>query len=162
MMSVDINKMIEIKNIARSEIEHKDEIIILANEAKQFLISHDWCKKINKGFFDRGWGYSLSIFYFLIEPISSDIPDSVWLIVGDLPPAYIDVADNPNGACALEGYVIEMQQWVDNVLEGKSLDQVIPVNVPPDKEYAEMLSSRIDFIRNNILKYCVEELEGHS
>ncbi len=150
--------MIPVEDLGASNLEFKNELVQLANEAESFIMSHGWCKKIVKAMFDRGWGYTLSIFYFEIEGSSPEVPNSVWVVVGDLPPAYIDVEDNPNGACALEGYVLEMQDWVDNVLEGKPLDDVIPVNVPPTKKYADMLSSRLDFIKQNILSQFENEL----
>jgi Ni,Fe-hydrogenase III large subunit len=41
-----------------------------------------------------------------------------------------------------------MEEWVESVFQGKSVEDMIPVNVPPEVEYAEMLKSRLEFIRN--------------
>jgi hypothetical protein len=159
-MPIDVNKMINIDQLDSSNIESVDEVILLSKEAQDFLAAQSWCKRITNGFFDRGWGYTLAVFYFLIEPNKSDVPNSVWVITGDLPPAYIDVSDNPNGACAIHGYVIEMQEWVDAVLNGDSVDGLIPVNVPPERKYAKMLQERLKFIRKNILSNLKKELEA--
>jgi hypothetical protein len=40
------------------------------------------------------------VFLFEIIPSREDVDDKVWLIVGDLPPAYITAEDAPNPAAA--------------------------------------------------------------
>lgn len=158
-MLVDVRRMIEIKKLDSSELEHVGELVSLSREAESFLRSFEWCVRIVNGWLDRGWGYIVAVFLFSIEPADDSIPDCVWVIVGDLPPAYIDVQDNPNGACALDAYVTEMQNWVDNVMNNRSVADLIPVNAPPTKEYAEMLQSRIDVIRKEILSKLESEIE---
>lgn len=70
----------------------------------------------------------------------------MWVIVGDLPPAYI-VCDNAHTwQEALDAYAVEMMEWVKAVKEGRSIEDVIPVNVPPTVEYADMLESRCNLI----------------
>lgn len=160
MTTVDTSRMININDLASSRLEHVDELVALSNRAKAFLESHPWCKRIVRGMFDRGWGYIIAVFYFTIEPAHDDVPNHVWVIVGDLPPAYIDVESNPNGACAIDGYVLEMQRWVDQVLEGRSVAERIPVNVPPTKEWAERLQGRLQIIREEVLAPHDEEIRS--
>lgn len=76
-----------------------------------------------------------------------------WVIIGDLPPAYINIAAGAteNAACALDCYVGAMGEWVSAVREGGSVDDLIPVNVPPTIEHAAMLASRLEFIDEQIL-----------
>ncbi len=100
----------------------------------------------------------LAVFYFTYEPAYKNIPKHVWVVVGDLPPAYIDVQDNPNGALAIEGYVMEMEKWVNNVLQEKPVDKLIPVNVPPEKKYAKALQNRLKIIKEEILATFENEL----
>jgi hypothetical protein len=157
-MKVNTGNMINITAIASSSLEYKADLATLAEEANTYLLSHSWCKKIIKGMLDRGWSYILGVFYFEIEPAFDNVPTHVWVIVGDIPPAYIDVKDNPNGACAIDGYVSEMQRWVDHVKHGKSVDNLIPVNAPPSLEYAEMLQTRLNLIRDNILLNLSDEI----
>jgi hypothetical protein len=73
------------------------------------------------------------------------------VIVGDLPPAYIVVEDNPTAADALDAYCSEMESWVEAVRNGESVNELIPVNVPPSREYAEQLSGRLGYLRSKIL-----------
>jgi hypothetical protein len=156
---IDVSQMVDIQDMVNLDLDDLDDLIKLSIEAHSFLSSHDWCRKIKKGMFDRGWANVIAVFYFIFVPISKNIPDSVWVIVGDLPPAYIDIGGTPNGACAIEGYVMEMQLWVDAIFEGKAVDDLIPVNVPPKREYAEMLSGRLQFIKEEILSESKHELE---
>lgn len=121
-----------------------------AREAETFLSEKRWCKRIRRGYYDRGWDGILAVFYFEIEPNGEGVDESVWVITGDLPAAYI-CNDNQSGIEALQAYVEEMQKWVDAVRRGESVEDLIPVNVPATKEYADMLESRLGFIRQELL-----------
>jgi hypothetical protein len=81
----------------------------------------------------------------------NDVPDWVWVIVGDLPSAYLSIEDAPNAAIALDVYVVGLEQWVMAVRQGRSVEDLMPMNVPPTPEYADMLDSRIKFLRKEIL-----------
>jgi hypothetical protein len=61
------------------------------------------------------------------------------------------VEGNPTAASALEGYMFEMTKWVEAIEQGKSVEDLIPVNAPPTAEYADPLRRRLDFLRSEIL-----------
>lgn len=44
-----------------------------------------------------------------------------------------------------------MQDWVDAVNLGQPVENLIPVNAPPTKEYAAMLQSRLTFLKEQLL-----------
>ena len=44
-----------------------------------------------------------------------------------------------------------MDNWIQCVRNGQSTNDCYPINVPPENEYAEMLSTRIHLIREHIL-----------
>jgi len=52
---------------------------------------------------------------------------------------------------ALDGYIAEMQSWVDAVRAGDSIDELIPVNAASTPENAAMLASRLEFIRTRLV-----------
>jgi hypothetical protein len=85
---------------------------------------------------------------------------SVWVVVGDLPSAYIVHEPGDLWQDALTGYVSEMERWVNAVRAGASLNNVIPVNVRPSREYADMLSSRLDYIRSRLLDVDPDSVES--
>jgi hypothetical protein len=146
--------MIEIKNIKKSKtkIEFVDEVLELSIEAQDYLKSFKWCEKIINGWLVKEWGYMLSIFYFEIKPsIGSEADNFVWVIVGDLPPAYIDIQSASNEIEALKIYVYLMEEWINNIKQGKSIEDCFPVNVEPSNEFADMLLSRINIIKEDFL-----------
>ena len=104
-MTVRKDNMIQIGNIPQSGLEETFELQKMASEAEAFLLSQDWCKSILNGYLDRGWAGILAVFYFEIIPTTINADNNVWIIVGDLPPAYIDTKSCPNGATAIDGYV---------------------------------------------------------
>lgn len=144
--------MIPLEDVARSATTEQGSLAAMAAEAKEFLLSHQWCRSIRRGYLDKGWEGILGVFWFEIEPSQEQVDTSMWVIVGDVPPAYI-CNDNPNGRSALEAYTEEMQRWIEAAMTGRPVDDLIPVNVPPQKESAEMLASRLDFIRKELLPH---------
>lgn len=144
--------MLLIDDLPSSDIEHLDEVVKLSERAREYLGSMSWCRKIVNGWLDYACGYILAIFYFEIVPAGPGIPRFVWIITGDLPPAYMDGEFHPTGRDALNAYVDEMQGWIDRVLDGRPLDDdIIAVNVPPDRVWAERLQKRLDLIRTYVL-----------
>src|SRR5262249_1121396 len=132
---------------------------------ERFLQAQKWCKSIVNGFFDRGWAEVLAVFFFEVDPGTSNADHYVWIIVGDIPPAYLCVDDCPNGATAIEAYVNEMHYWIEAVRKGRPSGDLIPVVnresftiVPPTVEFAEMLSTRLSFIIEEILTLYPDEL----
>ena len=53
-----------------------------------------------------------------------------------------------------------MLDWVDAAQKGKSVANLIPVNVPATKENAEMLRTRLDFLDKNILSEYEDDLKA--
>jgi hypothetical protein len=147
---LDTKSMIPIKNIAKARIEYANEVAALSEKARAYLDSMPWCKNILHGWLDHASGYIIGVFYFHLAPSRAGAPSFVWVIVGDLPPAYLDVELCPSGQEAVQGYICEMQEWVDRVLAGRPIDDtVIPVNVPPEKEWAESLQGRLNLLRES-------------
>lgn len=149
-----LNFMIPVDEIRSKKRKFIDAELILelASEATDFLESHKWCKRINKLYYDQGVSPIIGIFYADFEANVDRIPTSTWIIVGDIPPAYIDASDNRTGLEALKAYILEMQKWVDHVRKGLDLGNVIPVNAPPIIEYADMLNERLKILKEEIVQ----------
>src|SRR5436189_3373849 len=91
---LSIDTMINIEQIRQSDVEHKQEVIEQAEEAKRYLNSFSWCKRIISGSLAQSFGYILCIFFFEIEPTKNGgADDKLWIIVGDLPSAYLDTIE---------------------------------------------------------------------
>ncbi len=157
--------MIAVEDLPASGIEEAQELYELGVEAGEFLAAYKWCVRVKRGFYDRGFS-KVAVFYFEIEA-TPPADSTVWVIVGDLPPAYIDTQSCPNGAAALDGYVGAVREWIDAVKDGRDTSGLIPVvrrgslkRVEPTKEMAEMLASRMDFIDREILSQWPDEVRA--
>lgn len=144
--------MTELKFDTLTEIEEIQSILALYDEAKKYLENFDWCISIKKCWYDKDHGIyeKIGVFLFEIEPINETVDDFIWVIVGDLPSVYLDKSVT-TGHEALETYCELMQEWADNVRNGKSLEECYPVPVYATIENANLLSSRITFIRRELL-----------
>ncbi|MDL2213830.1 hypothetical protein LJC29_07685 [Bacteroides sp. OttesenSCG-928-N06] len=146
--------MIEINKIKESndDIEHIDEVLELSTEAQKYLSSFPWCNKILRGWLAKSWGYMLCVFYFEIEPKPLYGADNfLWIIVGDIPPAYIDIESAHNELEALEAYVYLMEEWINTFRQGKSIENCFPINIEPSEKYANMLSKRMEIVKTNFI-----------
>jgi hypothetical protein len=77
----------------------------------------------------------IGVFLFDIIPSKPEVDKTLWVVTGDLPPAYLVTDEAETWQETLEGYVYEMNRWVEAVPAGKSLHDIIPVNVEPDLKY---------------------------
>lgn len=139
-------------NIDGLSKEDNSHLYDLSIEAKNYLLRHQWCKSILSGWLAVYWEGIISVFLFEIEPAGNGVDQFVWIVVGDIPPAYIDVESGTNPRSAMESYVIIMRNWVEAVLNGEPIEDCYPVEVPATKEYAEMLQSRLDILDTLIIE----------
>lgn len=124
----------------------------LAIEAKEFILSKKWCRKVCHLSIGMGFEGIVGVFFVEIEPTRDDIDKSLWVVVGDLPPAYLVCDNSPDAVAALEGYIEEMRRWVDAVRRGISVHDMIPVNASPTSEYADLLEKRLNFLERELLE----------
>jgi len=127
----------------------------LASEARSFVQGFHWAPPIEDLVLAFGVGPILGLFLARFEhSIASggckgDI--EIWVVVGDLPPAYFVVDDAPTPAEALEIYCELMEDWADRVLADEDLSDSYPIAAEPTMEHGKMLKSRIGFIRSELI-----------
>jgi hypothetical protein len=146
--------MIKINEIKdhKKEVKYLDEVSSLSIEAQRYLMSFQWCKKIINGWLAKDWGYMLCIFYFEIEPAKNSEADNfVWIVVGDIPSAYIDIESAKDELEVLKVYTFLMNEWIRNVKQGKSVEDCFPIGVSPTIKHADMLSRRIAIIESDFI-----------
>jgi hypothetical protein len=134
-------------------------------EARAYLRSLPWSKPIREMLLAFGMSGILSLFLVRFEePIrwEGEEDAELWVIVGDLPPAYFTTDDSPNPAEALETYCVFMEDWADRILDGDGLEGAYPVAAAPTEEHARMLKSRLEFIRQEIIPMVDGERPGGS
>ena len=120
-------------------------------EAKEEINYYSWHDGIVSSFFGIGVGGIFAVFLFEIVPNREDVGNFIWVTVGDLPSAKITCEEAPNPACALDGYIGAMEEWVEAAKSGKSVENLIPVNVPATPENGEQLETRLKFLEEKIL-----------
>lgn len=125
-------------------------------EARLFLQAHAWCRSV-RSLSLRKWVEGIfALFHAEIEPTpGSDADEAVWVIVGDLPPAYLDIPSIPTVREALEAYISLLEEWVEAVRKGEPTDELMPIYyrhslipVPPTLLYAEMVTSRAQLLES--------------
>ncbi len=136
-----------------------NDLLEKLGEAKTFLRSFRWVSTIDQAYLGDHVEGIIGIFLFKITPKLVGVDDYVWVIVGDLPNAYITVDDCPNPAAALDGYIGALEDWVSAVLNGEPTDELIPVDASESRENALALKSRLKFLDERILPDCKGSLE---
>ncbi len=131
--------------------EGGDELAAYLKEAKEFLLFYKWCGAIVDEYVGIFVGGIIGIFLFRITPTRKDVDEWVWVIVGDIPPTYLTCEHCPDPGAALDGYIGAMSEWVDAARNGRSVADLIPVNIPASKENAERLHKRLAFLDRKIL-----------
>jgi hypothetical protein len=119
----------------------------MLRDADLFITEFSWCCGIKNAYLGFGVADLIAVFLCELDRTSPKVDEWLWVVVGDVPPAYLVLDRTENPADALEVYITEMQKWVDAVRQGRAVVDLIPVNTPPELEYADMLSSRLDALR---------------
>jgi hypothetical protein len=120
-------------------------------QAVNFIRSFAWSGELlalYEGYQEPG---IIGVFLVHLLPVAVGVDEWLWIVVGDLPPAYLIADGNPTWQRAIAGYIDEMQRWVDAAKTGAPVDDLIPVNTPPTTEYAAMLESRLRTLSETLL-----------
>jgi hypothetical protein len=126
----------------------------MAAEARAFILAFDWCMSIQDAYFGCGIGGVVGVFFFRIVPALEEVDDSVWVVVGDIPPAYLVADESRTPGEALRNYIDAMREWVVAAESGRYVEDLIPVNVPPNREMALALKKRLDFLEREVVPSC--------
>ncbi|HWD39452.1 MAG TPA: hypothetical protein VG944_11425 [Fimbriimonas sp.] len=156
-MAIDKSEFVRCSELTKENTDDDLEgIQALCAEAERFIASFKWCKSVLRTYFCFGFRYA-GVFFIEIEPLG-EADSEMWVIVGDIPPAYIDTS-TPTADEALEDYCWWMHEWIGAVREGKPVDEMMPVltretylEIAPSLELADMLEGRVRFIEENLLE----------
>lgn len=145
---VPVRGVVPIDQIFGDDEEDTRLLRAMASRAQEFILSFSWCKSIHAAYFGDGCGGVVALFLFRIEPSEANVDEWLWVVVGDLPPAYLIIDDCKTPSQALEGYIDEMSKWADLAKKGRTSTRVIPVNAPATPAYAVALEGRLKFLRD--------------
>ncbi len=146
-----VSGVIPIDQISSENTEEAQFPLEMASKAQNYISRFSWCLSVRKVYFGDGYGRIVAVFLIHIEPSRPDVHEWLWVVVGDLPSAYlvIDTCNTPSQV--LERYIDEISEWVKLAKKGRSSEDVIPVNAPPTPESARMLESRLTVLREQIV-----------
>lgn len=150
---------IDFTKVTRQPID-ADSKSDLGTQAVRFLRSFAWCADVLELYEGILEPDIVGVFLCKIRPARPEVDEWLWVIVGDLPPAYLVTDEAPNPACALDGYIALMRDWVKAAKRGDPVDRLIPVNAPPTPEYATMLDSRLRILSDFLAEEFVDDLKA--
>jgi hypothetical protein len=149
--TIDVERLVPCDRMQGDDTEETELLRTMHAQAMSFLKSFDWCPPIAETYLGFGVGGVLALFLVRFETAVRDADEWLWVVEGDVPSAYFVIDDAPDPPSALAVYCELMGEWVDAVLQGRSLKDVYPVAVEPSRKHAEMLQKRIRFIREKLI-----------
>jgi hypothetical protein len=150
MNGADLTSVVPILEMRGENDEETRGLARMFDEAQEFLSSFGLCRHIEESFFGFGYAGIVAVFLFRIDPARVGIDEWLWVIVGDLPPAYLVTEGNLTPELAVAGYIEEMSRWVQAAREGRSVRDLIPVHVRPNPENAEAMERRLGALKEII------------
>jgi len=145
------------KLVPEAEIRGEDaaealELKSMLQEAKGYIASFRWAPDVIEAYMGIGIAGVLAVFLLkLAEPVAQHQDEYLWVVVGDLPSAYLVTDEAGSPVNALEIYCELMSDWAEAVKSGADLAAFYPVQAPADDKHAEMLLNRVKFIRERII-----------
>jgi hypothetical protein len=132
--------------------DEQDTLLLgqMLREAEAYLRSFSWCGDVLSSFFGGGVGGIFAVFLFNIRPAKPEVGTWIWIVVGDIPSAYLPIEDAKTPTEVFNAYLWGMSKWVELARQGRSGtadDSVPPVNVPATPEWAEKLEKRLNSLR---------------
>lgn len=118
----------------------------MAVDAEAFARSFKWCSSVLETFWGDGIGGIFSVFLIHIRPSRADVDPWIWIMIGDVPPAYLPLTDADSPAEAYRSYMRGMSKWVELARKGRTgtpAEGVPPVNVPSTPEWAERINQKL-------------------
>jgi len=119
----------------------------MADDANRYISAFPWCKTVLDSYFGGGVGGIFAVFFFHISASRIDVDAWIWVMVGDIPSAYLPLSDCGSPAEAFRAYVRGMSNWVELARKGQkgTPEQGVPtVNTPATPEWAERLNQRLN------------------
>lgn len=139
--------VVPVEQMVGEDIEETKLFQLAFVAAKDYLLAFNWCKRIRSAYFGDGIGGIVQVFFFGIQPAHVGVDEWLWVVIGDIPPAYLVTDNCKTPSEALEAYIQQMAKWVDLAKEGLVSRQVIPVSVKATPGEAADLEGKLNLLR---------------
>ena len=133
------------------ELDYYEEVMALHQEAVAYLKSFRWCKEINRSHLYTNLGTVFCIFLFDLDNSASTKDNLLWVVVGDIPPMYLDTFGPRTTVEVVEDYVRLAEDWIGQVKIGESLDRCYPFKANATVQMAKLLERKISFMKNTLV-----------
>jgi hypothetical protein len=147
-VELPVKGIVPINQMTGEDANETELFQLAASAAEKYLRAFPWCRQILESYFGDGVGGVVEVFFFRILPSRPGVDEWLWVVVGDIPPAYLVTDGCKSPSEALEGYIQQVSKWVALAKQGRSSEKVIPVSVSPTPEEAAILEKRLDFLRD--------------
>ena len=121
------------------------------NDLQSYLAGFRWANPTGRVWVGHCSPGVIGTFLVELKPSEADVDRFIWVIVGDLPSAYLSSVYAKTPREALSGYISEMSAWVSAVEKNEPTDDLIPVNAPPTIQNASSLKTRLEFLKREVL-----------
>jgi hypothetical protein len=149
--NIPVKGVVPLEQMVGGDDEDTALLRVMASGAEKYLRSFPWCKSIRQIYFGDGYGGVVAVFLFHIEPARADFDEWLWVISCDVSPAHLVTDSCKTPSQALEGYIEEVQKWVQMAKQGRSSKDVIPVYMPATPENAADVERRLKVLREAIV-----------
>jgi hypothetical protein len=147
---VPVEGVMPIDRMVGDDAEDTSRLQKMAADAETYIRSFSWCRSVCRSFFGGGVGGIFAVFLFNIDSARPDVDQWIWIVVGDIPPAYVALEDAKSPSEVFKTYLSGMTRWVEYAQSGQTGpagNDIPPVNVPATPEWAETLEQRLNVLR---------------
>jgi hypothetical protein len=128
------------------------------DQARACVESFAWCTEVRDERFGVGLGGVMAV--FLLEVlVKGRSREWLWVVAGDLPPAYFSLARAAEPGEALHVYCELIERWVEAVERGTLDRDVFPLGVEPTAAVAATLRAKLATVRRIVLPALCAEAE---
>jgi len=157
---VDLFGLTPISKMIGEDDEETAQLKELHLKGRAYLRGFKWCKSVTEEYFGAGVADIVAAFLFRIVPTSSDVDSLIWVIVGDIPSAYLVVDEAKTPAAALKMYIELRREWVNAIKGSETIKELTPVDAKPILENALDLERRLEFLEQRILPQFSQQKQG--
>jgi len=148
---VNTQKFQLVPNISGDDANDTALLLDMARSAREYITAFAWCPPITGLYLAHGVGGIVAVLFIEFARKIKGTDDRLWIIVGDLPSAYLVVEPDDSPGDALERYCGLMEDWIGAVRDGGELNDVYPVSAEPTQENASLLERRVAFLLAEII-----------
>jgi hypothetical protein len=150
--NIDYARLVPVEKMTGEDEEETAQLKLSLDEARVYLMNFSWCQSIQRELFGLGVGGVVAVFLFqIVCDTGTEVDDTLWVVCGDLPTAYLVPDNAPTPTAALDVYCGLMDEWIITVRKKGDLGNVFPVAAKPTEVNAAQLEKRVAFLRSEVI-----------